>query len=268
MRRICRICEKEVGHQAIGWHIKSQHQMLYFQYVEKFIDQFPNDFNNWYKCRICETVVKGHKTCSMECSNEYRKTLVGKKASRFGVKLSKKVKDKISKTHKKKIKTEGHWRIGLKNTLNARANMSEAALKRVQQPGYINPMQDKTHTPESIKLIFSHKKMNTIEKIVADELDKNNIEYYFQYFLTRDGICKSFDFKIKGKKLFIEVDGDYWHGGPGSVGNYFKGVNEVKENDKFKEQLADENGFKVIRMWESEIKKDINILMEKLNECL
>jgi len=268
MKRICRICEKEVGDKAIGWHVKSQHQITYFQYVERFIDQFSDDFKHWYKCRICETIVKSHKTCSMKCSNEYRKTLVGEKAPRFGVTLTKEIKDKISNTHKDKIKKEGHWRIGAKNTLDARANMKESALKRAQQSDYVNPMQGKTHTPETIKKIFSHKKMNNTEKMVADELMGNNIEYYFQYFLTRDGICKSFDFKIKNKKLFIEVDGDYWHGGPGHNYDYFKGVNEVKENDKFKEQLANENGFEVIRVWESEIKKDMNILMEKLNECL
>jgi len=267
MKRICRICGKEIGNKAIGWHIKSQHQMLYIQYVEKFIDQFPNDFNNWYRCRICETIVKGHKTCSMKCSNEYRKTiLVGEKAPRYGAKLSKKSKEKISKTHKDKIEKEGHWRIGLKNTINARNNMSKSALKRAQQPDYINPMQGKTHSPEVIKKIFSHKEMNSVEKMVADELAKNSIEYHFQYFLTRGGICKSFDFKIKNKKLFIEVDGDYWHGGPGHKHDYFKGVNEVKENDKFKEQLAMENGFEVIRIWESEVKKNPNLIIERINE--
>ena len=261
---MCRICGKEMGHQAIGWHIKTQHQITYYQYVERFIDQFSDDFKHWYKCRICETIVKSHKTCSMKCSNEYRKTLVGEKAPRYGATLSKQVKNKISKTHIEKYENGWAPNIGKKRSLDSRANMKESALKRAQQPDYVNPMQDKTHTVDAIKKIFSHKKMNTIEKTVADELTKNNIKYYFQYFLTRDGICKSFDFKIKEKKLFIEVDGDYWHGGPG-VGKYFKGVNEVKENDKFKEQLAKENGFEVIRIWESEIKKDKKIIMERLN---
>ena len=130
-----------------------------------------------------------------------------------------------------------------------------------------NFMYGKTHTPEAIQKIFSHKKMNPVEKLVADKLDENNIKYTFQYFLNRNGTCKSYDFKIKENDIFIEVDGDYWHGGP-AVKKYFKKVDDVKQNDKLKNELAKENGFKLIRIWESDIKQNPELILEKLKLVL
>ena len=55
--------------------------------------------------------------------------------------------------------------------------------------------------------------------------------------------------------MLIEADGDYWHSNP----NKFIELNEVqlinKTNDKFKNKLAEEKGFNLIRFWETDIKK-------------
>jgi len=285
----CRYCNKIFDTKQLARHLKAKHNIDYTEYVNKYWGDLPQ----FQLCEVCKkNVVYRKKTCSDECYKIYQSKLssgrklpprsrnhcqaISKKAKerfenpedhpRYGAIISEEQRSKQSETNKAKIKKEGHWRTGLKNTLDARANMSISALKRSHQPGYVNPMQGKTHSPETIQKIFTHRKMNSIEKMVADKLKENNIQYYFQYFLSRNGICKSYDFKIKGKPLFIEVDGDYWHGGPGHNYEYFKGVNEVQENDRFKDKLADENGFKVIRIWESELKKNPNLILERLNE--
>jgi len=88
---------------------------------------------------------------------------------------------------------------------------------------------------------------------------------FFQFFINDTGVCKSYDFKIKNKPIIIEVDGDYWHGNPKKK-HYYKYVNEIKDNDKLKEDIAKKKGYKVIRLWESDIKKDPMIILNTLTE--
>jgi G:T-mismatch repair DNA endonuclease (very short patch repair protein) len=121
------------------------------------------------------------------------------------------------------------------------------------------------HTPETIEKIFSKKPMNKLEKYVSDILEENNIPYQYQFFLkTKDGVCKSYDFRIKNTNILIEIDGDYWHGGPSLDKHFFK-LDEVKNNDIQKDQMAEEQGYKLIRIWESNIYNEPNIIMDQIN---
>ena len=129
--------------------------------------------------------------------------------------------------------------------------------------GKNNPMYGKKQSIETIKKIFSYRKMNKLESNVANILTENGIRYYFQFFITDNSVCKSYDFKIKNRPILIEVDGDYWHGGPGT-NSYYKKVDEIRENDKIKNKIATQNGYKLFRFWESDIKKNPEILMETL----
>ena len=63
----------------------------------------------------------------------------------------------------------------------------------------------------------------------------------------------------------LEIDGDYWHGGP-SLNKHFNKLEEVKQNDSFKEQFAKDNGFTLLRFWESEIYENPEIIICKINE--
>jgi very-short-patch-repair endonuclease len=121
-------------------------------------------------------------------------------------------------------------------------------IERGHSIGEKNGMYGKTHTPEAIKKIMTKRPMNKLEKRVADLLDEHNIDYHYQFFLNRDGVCKSYDFKIKGQPIILEIDGDYWHGGP-KAEKYtpFFDLESNMENDKFKNKFAEEHGFKVLR---------------------
>lgn len=134
----------------------------------------------------------------------------------------------------------------------AKQKMSQKA--KIQCAGAGNPMYGKTHTPSAIQKIFAKRPMNNLEKYVADYFDFNNIEYYHNFFINGDS-THSYDFKIKGIKLLIEIDGDYWHGGPKYV-KYFHNVDSVKSNDVLKTEIAENSGFKLIRFWESDIENN------------
>lgn len=107
--------------------------------------------------------------------------------------------------------------------------------------------------------------MNQLEKLVANHLDTLNVDYYFQFFINDNGVCKSYDFKFKGTPYILEVHGDYWHGGVGVKTHVFN-VNENIKNDKLKKEIAENNGYKVIVVWESEIKNDISVITRLLTE--
>jgi len=118
-------------------------------------------------------------------------------------------------------------------------------------------------TPEMLRKIFSARSMTDIEQIVAQQLDNNHIEYYSQFFINDGGDVFSYDFKIKGKNVLIEVDGDYWHGGPG-VDIHVPFVNEIQDKDMLKTKLAEQKGYTVIRLWGSAVKENPLIVMQEI----
>ena len=176
----------------------------------------------------------------------------------------------MSDATKYKISKANKGNPGLKGELNpakrkeVREKISRTRIMRGVAKGKNNPMWGKTHTPEAIKKIFSHKKMNKLEKMVADELDRLGYEYKFQFFINKDGVCKSYDFKLKGIPLIIEVDGDFWHGNPNTK-SHFIGKEKVQRNDVLKEKIAKSRGYHIIRLWESDIKNDISVISKSLN---
>lgn len=101
-----------------------------------------------------------------------------------------------------------------------------------------------------------------IEEIFEQILINNNIEYEYSFILNS---LYQYDFIIKNTNILIEVDGDYWHGNP----NIYKELNHIQidkqEKDKIKEEYAKQYGYKVIRIWEQEL-KNINKINEVLNE--
>lgn len=112
-------------------------------------------------------------------------------------------------------------------------------------------------SPKMIKLLFNARSDTDIERLVAQELDKLNISYKQQFFLTSNGKTYSYDFKIKGNPILIEVDGDYWHGGPGCEKHFYM-VDEVKRNDVVKDEAAKEAGYRLIRIWGSQVKSSVS----------
>lgn len=283
---ICRLDNKEMLIKHLSRHLKLYHQKDYKEYIKENIEDFK--CHGWNLCSICGSPVKG-KACRGECIKQhYSKIRIGK----LHGPMSEETKQKLSNDRKQKYASGWAPRIGKFHSEESKKKMSDIQTERLSNPinhpfygehhsketkekmskiridfglskGKNNPMFGKTHTPESIKKIFSHRPMNKLEKLVANELDKENVKYTFQYFITENGICKSYDFKIKEKPLILEVDGDFWHGNPDKENHYEK-ANEIKENDKLKEEIASKRGIKVIRLWESEIKKDPSIIMRTL----
>ena len=280
---ICRLDGKEMLVKHLSRHLKLYHQKDYREYIGEHIKDFCSV--GWNLCSVCHRPVKG-MACSGEClkqhySNIRRGIGKGPMSDETKRKLSddRKIKyangwaPRVGKLHteetKKKISISNTGKEGLKGNLNpstrpeVKEKMSQTRINLGLSKGKNNPMYGKTHTPEAIRKIFSHRKMNGLEKIVADKLDEAGIPYHFQYFIVENGICKSYDFKIKGKPLIIEVDGDFWHGNSRQPNHYDK-VDCVRKNDEIKDEIAKKRGISVIRLWESDIRKDPSIVLKHM----
>jgi len=261
---ICRICNKIIrGKKGLCYHLKS-HNIKFIDYVLKNRDQF----SNWINCKICGKLCNQKSTCSIECNGKYISKLYKNNPPFLGKKHTKEAREKNRNWHLEKYSNkENHPWTGKHLSKEHKYKIGKTRIKNGSGIGKKNGMFGKTHSEEAIRKIFSHRKINKVEKLVADILDENNIKYYFQYFITKDKICKSYDFKIKDKPIIIEVDGDFWHGGPGTT-SFWKDVDKVKENDKIKENMADERGIKIIRFWQSELKNNTDIVINRLKEYL
>jgi very-short-patch-repair endonuclease/predicted nucleic acid-binding Zn ribbon protein len=263
-------------------HISSQHKEII---VDQYINQYWSTLPLHKPCEICnKKIVYKYKTCSKECHSLLKnKQLKGiPKPKNF---MSDEHKIKLSDAHKGKIVSEDTKQkisnsskgisrnkgkqpmLGKKHSFFTKKQMSKKAKisfdkgerPQIAQKGIKRSL-------ETIEKIFAKRPMNKLEKFVSSILDANNIKYHFQYFLkTKDSTCKSYDFKIKDTNILLEIDGDYWHGGPGVEKHFFK-LEEVKENDLLKNQIAIENGYSLIRVWESNIYNQPNIILQKIRE--
>jgi G:T-mismatch repair DNA endonuclease (very short patch repair protein) len=265
----CRICDKVVGSKGLGLHLKT-HDLKFDEYLEMYFD----DFSDYQKCEICGKTCKRYKKfCSRKCTTKWRKTLTGENALRYGATLSEETKEKISQTQRERLKDPtNHPLYGTVVSDEVREKISKS-----QQEYYKNNepyLKGKTYieyfgkerAPNIIKKIFQNRPMNKLEELVANHLGNLGLDYYFQFFINEDGVCKSYDFKLKDSPYIIEVHGDYWHGGDG-VDKHVFNVDENIENDELKRMIAEKRGYEIIVVWESEIKEDISIIDERLSKC-
>lgn len=112
---------------------------------------------------------------------------------------------------------------------------------------------------------FKFGQKTDIEILFCEILDELKIEYQPKYRIynkkrfKNNFLYKEFDFRLLNTNMLIEVDGDYWHGNE----KIFKKLNEIqiksKENDELKNNIATIMGFKIIRIWGSDLikRKDV-----------
>lgn len=83
----------------------------------------------------------------------------------------------------------------------------------------------------------------------------NFAELNKERFLNFNGKYLLYDFCLLSKKIFIEFQGDYWHRNP----NLYEATEEniaIWEKDRIKKDVAEENGFQVFYIWESDYNND------------
>lgn len=103
------------------------------------------------------------------------------------------------------------------------------------------------------------------ETLVMQMLDSLNVLYEHEVSIGRYYI----DFVVTNLPVCIEVDGDYWHGNKKTdkyIGN--KQQLDAINRDKRKDKFLKSKGYTVLRLWESDIKKDSETVLQHIQETI
>jgi very-short-patch-repair endonuclease len=168
-----------------------------------------------------------------------------------GKNISKKLKGIAkSEDHKEKIKIAANVRW---SDENEREKQSHRRMKYI----IINGFQTKSKLEDKFKQILFNNFLMEEKK-----------DYYHQFYIRE--IKSIYDFKIKGKNILIEVDGDFWHCNPNS--KFSEAIYESQKSnliqDKIKNKWCVDNDFKLLRFWESDINNNLDSVIEILKKEL
>lgn len=104
------------------------------------------------------------------------------------------------------------------------------------------------------------------ERFAKEFLDKLDIDYRYQF--KAESIGRYYDFCIPYNRVLIEVDGDYYH----AYGLVEEQMNRMQKHnrrvDEQKNHWALINGYKLYRIWEHDINKNPEGVMQFLREKL
>jgi very-short-patch-repair endonuclease len=159
----------------------------------------------------------------------------------------------------KKAREASGWREKLSKAMSGENNPWYGKLR----PEHSKLMK----SPEMLKKVFCKRSNTDIEILMSVMLDMLNIEYHSQFFITHNADVFSYDFKIKELPILIEVDGDYWHGGPG-VKEHTPFINGTKTTDILKNEVALQHGYILLRFWGSDIKNNPQQVVSTLLEAI
>lgn len=110
-----------------------------------------------------------------------------------------------------------------------------------------------------IKSVNSKPKKTKIEKATEQKLQESGVNFKYNFILQNKA---QYDFLINDN-IVLEVHGDFWHGNPEVYSTLTERQEYKKQRDFEKQKLAEDNGYKYIVIWESQIKKnDWSILDE------
>jgi len=165
--------------------------------------------------------------------------------------------------YKNRIESTNIERFGAKNPLSKGTqpwkNRNKTVLDRY---GVENVWQC---IDDFIKEYGKRSKYSKLNERISEILNLSGIqfeqEFRIKYELDDKLKWKFFDFRIG--KILIEVNGDYWHANPTKYEKndifHFPKIEltarDIWEIDKYKKQIAESNGYKVIYLWESDINK-------------
>jgi G:T-mismatch repair DNA endonuclease (very short patch repair protein) len=189
--------------------------------------------------------------------------------------FSKEILDKIKESRNKKAYIIYSKEANLKRSLSLKGKQ--------KSPEHIKKVADFHRGRKRSKETCERKRQDRAKQIIPTQdtsieikiqnlLSLLHIEYIAHKYISEiehNYRCDIFIPEQEGitQKTIIECDGDYWHGNP-----YFYPEEKLnhkqigqRERDEFRTKELIEKGFRVIRIWEHEIKKmKVNELKEKL----
>ena len=212
-------------------------------------ETFAKKFGSYEKyCEYARTLMReGYSKMSKEKIDKMKSNLILTMISKYGVENPSQipfVREKISSSIKKRMK-----------------NLSKEEKRKM--------------TSKARETFHDHGGYSSnLEKIIQKIL----VELGENFIHNKNKFGYNWDIIIEDKKLIIEIQGTLFHADPEfynsdfSIRGWFT-AKDVWEKDRVKKEKAESNGYKVIYIWEKEIRKKTNKMLEdmvrtKINEAV
>lgn len=175
-------------------------------------------------------------------SGEYDYIKDSIKEARKDPKLGEKISKAVKGIPKPKPKGFG---VGRKHSQETKNKMSDTAIENILKQGKV--------------------KRSQLEYKFETLLDLLEIKYTHSFYIP--SIKKIYDFYLLDYNILIEIDGDFWHCNPIKFPTPTCKTQEINIiNDEFKNNWAQENGYKLLRFWEDDINNNIKSVKQILLE--
>lgn len=147
------------------------------------------------------------------------------------------------------------WKTISKKEKKIRIQKLQAGLKK-----WFATLTDEQKSEIAAKAASFNKNISKLESRFQIILNNLNIGHKWQFRIKN----KIYDFLIDKTNIIIEINGDFWHANPKIYTNENElikfpfgkiSAKEIWEKDNFKKNLAINSGYKIVYLWESEIKK-------------
>jgi len=195
-----------------------------------------------------------------------------KKWSSIHKNISEETRRKMSKSRM----GESPWNKGKQNVYTPKQlkRISEATKKQMSTP------EARERSRKTILRMFESgsfpKQTNTLpERIIKEEIIKRGYkeetDFIHQYKFMNKFMC---DFCFPQQKVIIEVDGDFWHANPKKFPaqnklhlHQIRGINRDKSKSAYISKV-DNGSWTLIRLWESDIKKNVSKCVDEIEKFL
>lgn len=244
--------------------------------INPLYDTFEFKEDKWvttYTCNICDNEItisantKYYLSRNLKQKNICKRcSVIGEKNGFYGKKHSKKTINQISKSRAGKCLGNDNSMFHKKNRIKVSKGLKKRWLSGELEPlrKQLSELMSEKHKTGVIKGYNRSK----AEDEIINQLSKLGIECIPSYNISG----KIFDIYVPKFNLLIEYNGDYWHCNPKKYNEDYlhikknKLAKEIWLYDKNKLDLSSSLGYINEVIWESDYKKDKNIIKKLINK--
>lgn len=297
-KNICSICNSEFNsYDSLRRHSSKSHKINSNQF---YIDFYLNSY--WQLCKCgCNEKVRDPKIYILKDGTEWQQSYIRGHIARIknnwghnkeAIENSRKTKIKLYGTKWGCKKTGSVWNKGSKGlqvswrkglTKETDERIRNTALKLTGRKFSKDHKLNLSISAKNSELSKKAQKINIQKALLKKAFRDNKLEQIFEKsYLNSEWEKQKYigshivDFVNYKKKIVIEIYGDYWHCNPSGKQlnwlseNYnprikmFAEIKWLKDQQRIKE--IENNGYKVIIFWETDIKNNSNKIQEILNQ--
>lgn len=281
IEQTCKICGDKFPHNKSGKftsHLKQGHNLSLNEYLESYYYTVEDMTCSTETCNNKVSLRRGipNKFCSKGCGKAVIKVCenCGKKfRQRWNDQRNcsyecgrKSANIKVKEWHSKMTDREkkAHFENIISKTARTRKENGTPSWNSGKVGVYSEETIEKIRTAALRQLEDGKFKKTSIEIAVEDILKELKLNYKYSSILEK----RQYDFILPDYNILIECDGDFWHCNPLIYPNPSEFQLERIKIDKLKNNIAERNGYRLLRVWEWDINNNIETVKESLKSIL